>query len=108
MRFCWIRSDLVIVIKSIKFVELASCNMLAFTNLTICINLALIIYVRRRALYELYCTLYMVSVREEVQSLGRSGALSCAFDRRPMSATVWYSITHSVDNQVVQYHSLCR
>ena len=81
------RSNLVTIIKSLKFVELVSSNMLAFTNLAICVNLALIVYVRRRALYELYCTLYMVSVKEEVQSLGRSGALSYAFDRRLMSAT---------------------
>ena len=66
MRFCWIRFNHVVIVKSIKFVELVSSNMLAFTNLTICINLALIIYVRRRNLYKLFCTLYVInfSLRE--------------------------------------------
>ena len=50
MRFCWIRFNLIGIIKSIKFIEVVASNMLAVTNLAICINLALIIYVRRRGL----------------------------------------------------------
>ena len=51
MRFCLLRSDLKVVFKALKFVELVSSNMLAVTNVAICTNLALIIYVRGQALH---------------------------------------------------------
>lgn len=50
---CWSRSEAFFTIKTFKFLELASTNMLAVTNLAICVNLALIVSVsgwrRRRA-----------------------------------------------------------
>ncbi|CAM9367049.1 unnamed protein product, partial [Hapterophycus canaliculatus] len=40
---CWAGDNLIGLIKVFKFLELASSNMLAVTNLAICVNLALII-----------------------------------------------------------------
>ena len=42
---CWISSNLEGLIKTIKYIELSASNMLAITNLAICINLALIVSV---------------------------------------------------------------
>lgn len=44
---CWAGESLEGFIKTLKFIELASSNMLAVTNLGICVNLALVIMVRR-------------------------------------------------------------
>ncbi|CAM9299194.1 unnamed protein product, partial [Hapterophycus canaliculatus] len=40
---CWTEDNLEALIKTFKFLELASSNMLAMTNLAVCINLALIV-----------------------------------------------------------------
>ncbi|CAB1104991.1 unnamed protein product [Ectocarpus sp. CCAP 1310/34] len=40
---CWAGANLIKLIKTFKFLELASVNMLATTNLAICINLALVV-----------------------------------------------------------------
>ncbi|CAM9965227.1 unnamed protein product, partial [Ectocarpus sp. 4 AP-2014] len=40
---CWTGANLIKLIKTFKFLELASVNMLAMTNLAICINLALVV-----------------------------------------------------------------
>ena len=45
---CWVQSNLTGLIKTIKYIELAASNMLAITNLTICVNLALIVWVSKR------------------------------------------------------------
>ncbi len=45
---CWVDENLDGLIKSFKFLQQASSNMYAITNLAICVNLALIITVRRR------------------------------------------------------------
>lgn len=42
---CWGKSELLILIKALKFIELVGGNMLAVTNVAICINLALIVSV---------------------------------------------------------------
>lgn len=42
---CWTGSNLEGLVKTFKFLELASSNMLAITNLAVCINLALIVSV---------------------------------------------------------------
>lgn len=42
---CWTGSNVEGFIKTLKFVELTASNMLAITNLAICVNLALIIMV---------------------------------------------------------------
>lgn len=42
---CWTSSNLEGFIKFLKYVELAASNMLAITNLAICVNLALIVSV---------------------------------------------------------------
>lgn len=42
---CWIDSNIEGFVKFVKYVELAAGNMLAITNLAICVNLALIITV---------------------------------------------------------------
>ncbi|CAM9229600.1 unnamed protein product [Scytosiphon promiscuus] len=44
---CWAGSDVEGFVKTLKFVELAASNMLAITNLAICVNLALIIMSHR-------------------------------------------------------------
>ncbi|CAN0049687.1 unnamed protein product [Ectocarpus sp. 13 AM-2016] len=44
---CWAGDSLTALIKTLKFFELASSNMLAITNLAICINLALIVMSHR-------------------------------------------------------------
>ncbi|CAM9229526.1 unnamed protein product [Scytosiphon promiscuus] len=46
---CWTGSNLMGLIKAIKFIELAAGNMLAITNLAICVNLALVIMSHRTA-----------------------------------------------------------
>lgn len=56
---CWSKSEALVVVKSFKFIELAAANMLAVTNLAICINLALIVSVR--AHYSLQCRSARVS-----------------------------------------------
>lgn len=43
---CWAGESLIELVKALKFLELASSNLLAITNLAICANLALIIMVR--------------------------------------------------------------
>lgn len=43
---CWTGHHLEAFIKTIKFIELCSANMLAITNLAIAVNLALIVKVR--------------------------------------------------------------
>lgn len=43
---CWAGKNLEALIKTVKFIELASSHMLALTHLAICINLALIVSVR--------------------------------------------------------------
>ena len=49
---CWTESNLAGFIKTIKYIELAASNMLAITNLAICVNLALIVMVStNRATY---------------------------------------------------------
>lgn len=48
---CWTGSNVEGFVKTIKFLELAASNMLAITNLAICVNLALIIMVRAMAAY---------------------------------------------------------
>eukprot|EP00903_Cladosiphon_okamuranus_P012700 g11874.t1 len=40
---CWTSSNLEAFIKTLKYIELAASNMLAITNLAICVNLALIV-----------------------------------------------------------------
>lgn len=45
---CWSKEGLVWVIKLFKFVELTADNMLAITNLAICVQLALIVSVSRK------------------------------------------------------------
>ena len=45
---CWVRNHLEGWMKFVKFVELAAGYMLAITNLAICVNLALIIWVSNR------------------------------------------------------------
>eukprot|EP00752_Nemacystus_decipiens_P005629 g5094.t1 len=47
---CWISSNMEGFIKTIKFIEHTASNMLAITNLAICINLALIVLGRSDAL----------------------------------------------------------
>lgn len=42
---CWTKSGALDFIKTLKFLELVGENMLAVTNLVICINLALIVAV---------------------------------------------------------------
>lgn len=42
---CWANSNAEGFIKAVKFVELSASNMLAITNLGICVNLALIVMV---------------------------------------------------------------
>ncbi len=42
---CWVQSNLAGFIKTIKYIELAAGNMLAITNLAICVNLSFIILV---------------------------------------------------------------
>ena len=42
---CWVKNNVGGLVKAIKFMELAAGNMLAITNLAICINLALIVLV---------------------------------------------------------------
>lgn len=42
---CWISVGLEGFVKAVKFVELASCNMYAITNLAISLNLAEIVMV---------------------------------------------------------------
>ncbi|CAM9158442.1 unnamed protein product [Hapterophycus canaliculatus] len=44
---CWTRSSLENFVKTLKFLELSASNMLAITNLAICVNLALIIMSHR-------------------------------------------------------------
>lgn len=43
---CWAKSSVLRFIQAMKFLELVGGNMLAITNLAICINLALIVSVR--------------------------------------------------------------
>lgn len=40
---CWSKTELLILIKSLKFLEVVGGNMLAVTNVAICVNLALIV-----------------------------------------------------------------
>ena len=42
---CWSKSELLILIKALKFMEIVGANMLAVTNVAICVNLALIVSV---------------------------------------------------------------
>lgn len=42
---CWSKTELLILIKSLKFLEVVGGNMLAVTNVAICVNLALIVSV---------------------------------------------------------------
>lgn len=42
---CWADSSMLVVIRIAKFVELTASNMLAVTNVAICVNLALIVSV---------------------------------------------------------------
>lgn len=42
---CWLGAELLNLIKTIKFLELAGSNLVAVTNLVICANLALIVHV---------------------------------------------------------------
>lgn len=42
---CWTGANLLKLIKTFKFLELVSVNMLAMTNLAICMNLALVVMV---------------------------------------------------------------
>lgn len=42
---CWTKSSALRVIQALKFVELVGGNMLAITNVAICVNLALIVSV---------------------------------------------------------------
>lgn len=42
---CWVQRNLTGLIKTIKYVELAAGNMLAITNLAICVNLSFIVLV---------------------------------------------------------------
>ena len=42
---CWTGSNLVGLMKTLKFIELAAANMFAVTNLAICVNLALVVLV---------------------------------------------------------------
>ena len=42
---CWVQSNVEGLVKTLKFMEVAAGNMLAITNLAICINLALIVLV---------------------------------------------------------------
>lgn len=42
---CWISDDLLSLIKALKFLELAGSNLVAVTNLVICVNLGLIVHV---------------------------------------------------------------
>ncbi|CAM9834239.1 unnamed protein product [Ectocarpus fasciculatus] len=44
---CWAGGNLLNLIKFLKFLELASANMLAITNLAICVNLALVVMSHR-------------------------------------------------------------
>ena len=44
---CWTESSLEGFIRTLKFVELSAFNMFAVTNLAICINLALVVWVSR-------------------------------------------------------------
>lgn len=44
---CWTRGDSIAgLIKALKFLQLAASHLMAFINLAICVNLALIIVVR--------------------------------------------------------------
>lgn len=43
---CWAKSNVLRLIQAMKFVELVGGNLLAITNLAICVNLALIVSVR--------------------------------------------------------------
>lgn len=43
---CWAGENLEGLLKFLTFIELASANMFAITNLAICVNLALIVMVR--------------------------------------------------------------
>lgn len=44
MLLCWGKTELVPVMKACKFIGLLGGNMLAVTNMAICVNLAIIVY----------------------------------------------------------------
>lgn len=46
---CWSKWELLVLIKALKFMEVVGANMLAVTNVAICVNLALIVSVSRWA-----------------------------------------------------------
>lgn len=43
---CWTRGNIAGLIKALKFLQLAASHLMAFINLAICVNLALIVVVR--------------------------------------------------------------
>ena len=49
----WIDSNLVGFIKALRFMELSAFNMFAVTNLAICVNLALVVWVSNEELPDL-------------------------------------------------------
>lgn len=55
---CWAKSGMLRFIQAMKFLELVGGNMLAITNLAICVNLALIVSVRFGFLLLLFDTTY--------------------------------------------------
>lgn len=42
---CWTKSSMLRAIQALKFVELVGGNLLAITNVAICVNLAIIVWV---------------------------------------------------------------
>lgn len=47
---CWFESSLEWLLKIFKFAELVGANMLAVTNIAICLNLALIVHVSKKTM----------------------------------------------------------
>lgn len=75
---CWLRAGMLDLFKSLRFVVNVSANMIAVTNVAICINLALIVYVSGSSLSIIHmCTSHHEKKRNLPSSLN------------PYNTTVW-------------------
>lgn len=64
---CWTRGNVGGLIKALKFLQLAASHLMAFINLAICINLALIVVVcNRMYIWDVFRGSATCSVRDEM------------------------------------------
>lgn len=76
---CFVGAGVLNLVRTMKFAELAGANMLALTNVAICVNLALIVHVRKNLCFVFFNFCYFFDVvLVDYHSLGAAEGLPVA------------------------------